>query len=509
MTTLPDHPTLRLPRRLFLFSSIIGLLTPFIARLPIVPIRGWAWLTDYFLGFFGLLFFSVFNLIPSIIWWAIGKGSDNKPLAFWFSLSGGIGFLLLGHGILNLHSTSTAVLALPGLPIYAVGASLVGWVLGLVVNANIEKDGGRLWTAWITVISAIIIGTGFALHNSHSIVKRESRFPFLSVSKILIEKHQILERKFMGPVEALAFGDFDNNPGNEIVALGRQRFTMLKSNGFDVMSKTEFKQNDSEGGIGTHPYVVSDGKGGILISTSEGVSDVTGHLIWQWKADSVSRVVPIKFSDLKPKFFAYDMNDHVVLHDTDGKILWRKNLPASKIGSYETKEGEQLPFAVTDFQNTHELKIFSQDGKLQKTIILPSRVSDVKSVAWPEPGNFLIGSSEWIGVLDSEGKEVLKHIIKDTSFDPYHGPDGTAVKFFSNEASYLAVLSHGSSGYARSVLLIFDPKGNLVWQEELKKISTLIAVPNEDNSSEGLLLGGIDGIIEYRRNKKKLKLKED
>jgi len=59
-------------------------------------------------------------------------------------------------------------------------------------------------------------------------------------------------------------------------------------------------------------------------------------------------------------------------------------------------------------------------------------------------------------------------------------------------------LSHGSSGYPRSVLLIFDPKGNLVWQEELKKLSTIIAVPGGNGLGEVLLIGGIDGIIEYR-----------
>jgi hypothetical protein len=96
---------------------------------------------------------------------------------------------------------------------------------------------------------------------------------------------------------------------------------------------------------------------------------------------------------------------------------------------------------------------------------------------------------------------MLKHVIKDTSFNPYHGPNGTAVRFSPTEPPYLAVLSHGSSGYARSVLLIFDPKGNLVWQEELKKLSTIIAVPDEDGLSEVILVGGMDGIIEYRLSK--------
>ena len=102
-----------------------------------------------------------------------------------------------------------------------------------------------------------------------------------------------------------------------------------------------------------------------------------------------------------------------------------------------------------------------------------------------------------MGVLDPDGKEVLMHVIKGTSFRPYHGPEGTAVRFNTYEQPYLAVMSHGSSGYARSVLLIFDPKGRLVWQEETKKLGAILAVPKADGNGEVLLVGGMDGITEY------------
>ena len=61
-------------------------------------------------------------------------------------------------------------------------------------------------------------------------------------------------------------------------------------------------------------------------------------------------------------------------------------------------------------------------------------------------------------------------------------------------------MSHGSSGYARSVLLIFDPKGRLVWQEETKKLRSILAVPQSDGKGEVLLVGGMDGITEYSFN---------
>lgn len=50
----------------------------------------------------------------------------------------------------------------------------------------------------------------------------------------------------------------------------------------------------------------------------------------------------------------------------------------------------------------------------------------------------------------------------------------------------------------RSVLLLFDPKGHLVWQEEVNKLTSLLAVPRVDGSEEVLLTGGMDGVTEYR-----------
>ena len=108
-----------------------------------------------------------------------------------------------------------------------------------------------------------------------------------------------------------------------------------------------------------------------------------------------------------------------------------------------------------------------------------------------------MGAGSWVGVLDPDGKEALRHVIRDTSFNPYHGPDGTAVQFSSSQQPYLAVMSHGSSGYARSVLLIFDPKGRLVWQEETNKLRTILAIPQADGNGEVLVIGGMDGVTEY------------
>ena len=64
-------------------------------------------------------------------------------------------------------------------------------------------------------------------------------------------------------------------------------------------------------------------------------------------------------------------------------------------------------------------------------------------------------------------------------------------------ALYLAVVSHGSSGYPRSALFIFESTGRLVWKEELNRVQSVIAVPSPDQTGAVLLVGGMDGVLEY------------
>src|SRR3989339_780922 len=92
-----------LPRYLLLVSAAIGVVVPFVARLPSVPVRGWEWFTDYLPGIGGILFFSAFNLIPSAVLFGLGKASRRAPLAFWLALAGLVAFLLWAHGTVNVR----------------------------------------------------------------------------------------------------------------------------------------------------------------------------------------------------------------------------------------------------------------------------------------------------------------------------------------------------------------------------------------------------------------------
>lgn len=486
-----------LPRYLFLVSAAIGVVAPFVARLPSVPLRGWEWFTDYLPGIGGILFFSAFNLIPSAVLFGLGKASRRAPLAFWLALAGLVAFLLWAHGTVNLRSSSTAAIALVFIPVYAVGAVVAGWALGWLAHAIATDDRGRVWIAGVSIVVAVAAGVGTSVNESTSIAEREAQFPVVAVKEVPLTKRQVYACCSLGRVEVLAIDNFDSEPGNDIVVFGATGIAVLNPLDYAVKSKAAFEHQGCDGCVHMYPYLVPDGKGSFFVATSDGLSDSHGRLLWATKARGFSRTTPIQASHGGLTFLAYHNNDRIDLHNVDGKVLWSVKLPVETVGVYVTADDVKLPFAITGYRSSRQLQVYDGAGKLAKTIPLPEWASNVQSIAWPKPGHLLVGGGSWIEVIDPDGREVLRHVIQGTSFNPYHGPDGTAVRFRTTDQPYLAVTSHGSSGYARSVLLLFDPRGKLVWQEEVNKLRTIVAAPRSDGKGEVVLVGGVDGVVEY------------
>jgi hypothetical protein len=487
-----------LPRPLFLISIAVGLFVPFLARLPAVPLRGWNWLTDYFPGFNGLLFVTAFNLLPAAALYGLGKASRRAALAYWFALAALVGFLLWMHGTLNLRSSSTAAIGLIVVPIYAIGVVAGGWVLGWIAQTIAKDERARVWMAGIAITVAIAGGIATSLHQSVSIAAREAKFPAVAIRKAALAKREVFACCSVGRVEALASGNFDSAPGDDIAVLGSNGLAVLDPATYAVKTTTPFAHQGCNDCVHMYPYLVPDGNGGVLVATSDGLSDGRGQLLWGTRATGFSRTVPIQAPAGALTFLAYHSNDRIDLHGIDGKVLWSNKLPVEDVAVYVDTNGRQLPSAITGYRSSRQIRVYEATGTATGTIPIPEWGSNVQAIAWPSPGHLLVGGGSWVGIVDPEGKEILKHVIQDTSFKPYHGPDGTAVRFDAAQKPYLAVASHGSSGYARSVLLIFDPEGHLVWQEELNKLRSILAVPSPDGNAEVLLAGGMDGVVEYR-----------
>jgi hypothetical protein len=245
-----------------------------------------------------------------------------------------------------------------------------------------------------------------------------------------------------------------------------------------------------------YPYLF-DSNGKTQLATSDGLSDEHGHFLWRNRAEGFSRTVPLHGGNGQIFFVDYETQDRVELRRADGAVSWSMKLPAEDVGMYKSLDGTELPFVITGYRDARKVTVFNLLGGISQVIAMPEWAASVQSIAWPNPGNLLVGAGDWLAVIDPNGREVFKHVIQNTSFAPYHGPDGVVVHFKPNAPPFLVVASHGSSGFARSVILIFDAKGTLVWQRETDRISSLVSVPIAAEGREVLWTGGMDAITEY------------
>jgi hypothetical protein len=494
-----ESPLVRIPRRLLFVSLGIALLAPYLARLPGVFSHGPDWLISYLPNPASALFVAGLSLIPGIALYLIGKLSRKSPLAFWGAVAGSTGFALWAHGSMNLAASSTAAIGLLFIPVYCLGYAIAGAVIGWIVQKSIQPEPVRRLIAWAACVGAVIVPLGSVLQDQAEIVQRESKFPTVSVREIPLVKRTVYGCCEIGRIEDLALGNFDSEPGQEVALLGGDFNVVLDAATYAVKSKTRMAKLECDRCVGMYSRIAADGGDSFVVASSDGVVDKAGQILWRLDHSSFTKIAALLLpNEGGLTFFSSEIPSQIKRHDARGAVLWTFEGPVSHVEIFEKPDGERLPAATISTGNSSELWVFSLDGKISQKIALPKWANQVTSVAWPSRGNILAGSRSWIGVLDAEGKQVLLHQIEGTSFNPYHGPDGVAVRFDRTAGPYLAVMSHGSSGYARSVLLVFDPQGRLVWQEELNKLRAILAVPRADGRGEVLLVGGMDGVTEYK-----------
>ncbi|HVK94744.1 MAG TPA: hypothetical protein VM571_08455 [Noviherbaspirillum sp.] len=112
----------------------LGVVWPYLARVPGTFIHGHKWLTSYFPSLEGVVFFGIFNLIP---WGALAllrASYRNSVIPFWSAAAAALCFLFYVHSRLDLAADAQAAIALVFIPIYSVGAVLLGWGAGLIIQ---------------------------------------------------------------------------------------------------------------------------------------------------------------------------------------------------------------------------------------------------------------------------------------------------------------------------------------------------------------------------------------
>lgn len=478
-----------MPRQLLLFSIAVALVTPLVARLPGAALTGGLWLEDFLPGF-ASPFFLALNLVPAVVLYGLGRLSRSAPSAFWWATAGCCGALLGLHGSLDLRSSSTAALGLLFVPFVAAAAAVGGWIVGRALHAVAGAEVGRK-VGWVALGLALLAGLGLPVQGLLGERERLANRPGVTVNEVAMQSRVVYSRPDAGRVSALAVDELDGEPGQEIAVLANARLALLAPGTYAV--KADWPLPPSY-----RSFVVGDGAGGVWLGDDDGLLDRNGARLWNVKAASFSSLQPFASGRPDLGFVAWHINERFDVHDRAGKLRWSVHEDVLTVGAYESPTGEALLFSAAGYEGQPTtVKLYAGDGTLVSTLSWPTANAVVAGVAWPTRGHWLAGTGRGLEVLDPEGKPVLRHEIEGLSFAPASGPVAVPVRLRPDAEPYLAAIRGGNSGDPRSVLVVFAPGGRLVYQAEMDRVSTLVAVEAASGSGQVLLVGGEAGVHEY------------
>lgn len=118
-------------KRTKILIAISGILLPYLARIPGALIKGPVWITTFMdQGVGGFVFLGALNFI---FWGSVllSVTTYRHPRSAWFPVILGFAAPAICYGLVDLRSSSTAVLSMVFIPLYALPLVLIGWLAGL------------------------------------------------------------------------------------------------------------------------------------------------------------------------------------------------------------------------------------------------------------------------------------------------------------------------------------------------------------------------------------------
>lgn len=125
---------------------ILGILLPYLARIPGSILHGKYWLVQYISG--GLAGFLILGGFNAICWGNIlaFTFAYRRAYSIWFPVIVGFAYPIYGHYSLDIASDGQAAIALIVIPIRSVPLVILGGLIGLVFDVIIDK---KLKYGWV------------------------------------------------------------------------------------------------------------------------------------------------------------------------------------------------------------------------------------------------------------------------------------------------------------------------------------------------------------------------
>jgi hypothetical protein len=223
-----------------------------------------------------------------------------------------------------------------------------------------------------------------------------------------------------------------------------------------------------------------------------GVMDQKGRPIWAYKPKGFgSMAIGDLNQDNLPEYYVAD-GDLVQLNEK-GEKIWE----IAKKGFYNDVEileslNGKKPLLVTSKLND-TMQFLDYQGKIIREIISEQGLSDFQILFWMDQALFLTTDDNEVFLINLDGKIAFRYKLSHCP-TPIYSQWGVPVRL-SDGKIYLAIVADFSSVTGLSMLCLFSPDKELVYQELIKTTTGILAVKFSSSEGETLLVGDGPGRV--------------
>lgn len=321
-----------------------------------------------------------------------------------------------------------------------------------------------------------------------------------------ISKSLFYKGHFPGGIRNIQVGNFDDSIGKEIVILSRNYCFIFDESSKKLKKTIKFKRS-----LGIQPEVldITDNIKMIVILKGGGFGEVglvneAGEFIWKYNPIGTSP--RMTFGDMdKDGELEFYVADKDGLHRLNflGEEIWKTNLWEDYIDIYNP-EGDKTPLVVTRGYDGN-IRFYNDKGELLKEVKPRVPIYELEIVNWPHDYSILAKTSnayDYITIMNFKGEIIFQYKLEKKDLLGYFeiiDLRGVPVRLDPLRKKYLSVIAKFRASSGRSMLSIFSPEGQLVYQELLNKTRGINVVENPDGS-ESLLVGdGTDNVWIYQK----------
>jgi hypothetical protein len=224
-----------------------------------------------------------------------------------------------------------------------------------------------------------------------------------------------------------------------------------------------------------------------------GVMDQKGRPMWAYNPEGFGSMATGDLNqDNLPEYYVAASN--LVQLNEKGEKTWeisKKRLSYNYVEVLESLNGKKPLLVVSDLGDA--VQFLDYQGKVIREIISEQRLSDFQILFWMDQALFLTADDNEIFLINLDGKIAFRYKLPHCP-TPIYRRRGVPLRL-SDGKIYLAIVADFSSVTGLSMLCLFSPDKELVYQELIKTTTGILAVKFPSSEGEILLVGSGPGRV--------------